>query len=138
MSPTVLSLLGYIGWMLLLLFILLMVRIHAVVKKRKAPNSFDPTGVDVSPFAVRLTRVHANCYEHFPIFGGLMLLALALDWQHLTDGLALWLLGARLAQGTVHMISTQTNAVRLRLLLFLVQYGIAVTWMIQALRVVSL
>ena len=79
MNPTVAALLGYIVVMLGLLGTLGMMRVGLTLGGKRAPNSFSPDGADVSPFSNRLCRAHANSYEGFPIFGGLMLLAIALD-----------------------------------------------------------
>ena len=131
MNETSIAFMGYIIWMMLLLVTLLSVRVHAVVTGKKRTNDFDPKGSDVSAFSGRLCRVHANCYEHFAIFGGLMLFALALGMTSITNGLALYLLAARVLQGFVHLRSTSVNAVRLRLFFFLVQCVIATIWIVK-------
>lgn len=103
-------------------------RVGLALGGRKKPNSFAPDGADVSPFAHRLARAHANCYESFPFIGGLMLLALASGHADVTAPLALIALGARIVQSTVHLISTSVVAVQVRFLFFLVQFGIGIYW----------
>ncbi len=70
MNPTVTAFIGYIIVMLALLGTLGMLRVGLTLAGKRAPNSFAPDGADVSPFANRLCRAHANSYEGFPIFGG--------------------------------------------------------------------
>ena len=74
---TALALAGYVGWTLTLLGVLAVLRSTLTVTGQRAANSFLPDGSDGSPFARRLVRAHANCYENLPIFGCLVLLALA-------------------------------------------------------------
>jgi uncharacterized MAPEG superfamily protein len=113
----------------LLLLLLGGTRAGAVMTAGRKPNSFKPDGSDVSPFAARLTRAHANCYEGFPFFGGTLLLALATGSTAITDPLALIALACRVAQSTVHMISTHVMAVNLRFAFLLAQVGIVVYWL---------
>jgi hypothetical protein len=131
MSPSIVALLGYITWMLALLALLASIRVSLSLGGKKAPNSFDPGGADVSPFSNRLCRAHANCYEHFPIFGGLLLLAIATDATAVTDGLAYYFLGARVLQSMVHLISTSNLAVQVRFAFFLAQFLIGIWWVLQ-------
>lgn len=134
MNETNIAFIGYITWMMALLLLLLSIRIHAVLTGKRRTNDFKPEGTDVSAFSGRLCRVHANCYEHFALFGGLMLFAMALDLTQVTNELALYLLAARLLQGLTHLVSTSVNAVRLRLVFFLAQYIIAAIWIINILK----
>jgi uncharacterized MAPEG superfamily protein len=130
MNPTVAALLGYIVVMLVLLGTLGMMRVGLTLGGKRAPNSFAPDGADVSPFSNRLCRAHANSYEGFPIFGGLMLLAIALDATAITDSLAVYLIGARVLQALTHLASTSNLAVQVRFAFFLVQVGISIWWVL--------
>jgi uncharacterized MAPEG superfamily protein len=76
----------------------------------------------------RLARAHANCSEGLPIFGGLLAVALMTSRTRITDGLAFWLLGARIVQSIVHLVSISPLAVSLRFTAFAVQMVIAVYW----------
>jgi len=131
MSPTVIAFLGYISWMLVLLSILAAVRVSLSLAGKKAPNSFDPGGADVSPFSNRLCRAHANCYESFPIYGGLLLLAIATNTTAITDGLAYIFIGARVLQSATHLASTSNFAVQVRFAFFIAQFMIGVYWVLQ-------
>ena len=130
MSPTITALLGYVSLMIILLASLGMLRAGLAMAGKRAPNSFAPDGADVSPFSNRLCRAHANAYEGFPIFGGLLLLAIALDATAITDSLAMYLLGARVLQALIHLASTSNIAVQVRFAFFLVQVGISIWWVL--------
>jgi len=95
--------------------------------KRKA-NEFSPTGDGSSTFTCRLLRAHANMVEAFPLWG-LLLLAIATDLTAVTDGLALYCLGARIAQVITHLFSTSELAVKIRFAFFLTQLGIFAAWL---------
>ncbi len=98
-----------------------------VTGKRKA-NEFPPTGDGGSAFTCRLLRAHANMVEAFPLWG-LLLLAIATDLTAVTDGLALYCLGARIAQVITHLFSTSELAVKIRFAFFLTQLGIFAAWL---------
>jgi hypothetical protein len=52
----------------------------------------------------------------------------------ITDGLAYYLVGARILQSIVHLISTSNIAVQVRFAFFLVQLGIAVYWVLEFIK----
>jgi uncharacterized MAPEG superfamily protein len=129
MNSTILALIGYISWTMLVLICLEAYRTVQVMKEKRAPNSFNTDGSDVTPFGQRLTRTLGNCIESFPLIGGTMLLALATGASAITDGLALYLLIARLGQSIVHLISTSELAVQVRFVFFVVQQVIVIYWL---------
>lgn len=131
LSNTSLALLGYIGLFLAVLLILAALRTSIAMSGKKKPNDFSPTGEDLGPFSRRLVRAHANMYEFFPVFGGLLLFALATGQTSVTNGLALWFLIVRVAQTVVHILSTSIMAVQLRFALFLAQFFIAAYWVLK-------
>ena len=71
---------------------------------------------------------HRDCLEGIPVFGGLLLIALATDRTSVTDGLAPWFLIARVFQSSVHLSSLSVPAVNARFLAFLAQIGIGAYW----------
>lgn len=133
MSPSLLALLGFIAWTLLLLVLMEVLRTRLVVTGRVPANGFDPGNSQLSPFMQRLARAHANCLEGLPIFGGLLLLAVVAGRSSVTDPLALVLLAARGVQSVIHLISTSARAVSLRFTAFAVQTLIGVYWVIRLL-----
>lgn len=119
---------AFIGWSLLLLILMEALRTRLVVKGTVKSNAFAPDNANLSPFMQRLCRAHANCLEGLPIFGGLLLVAIATDRTSVTDGLAPWLLVARVVQSSVHLLSLSVTAVNARFFAFAVQMGIAAYW----------
>ncbi|HVA54328.1 MAG TPA: MAPEG family protein [Gammaproteobacteria bacterium] len=117
-----------IGWTLFLLLLMEGMRIRYLLAGTVASNQLKPDNSNLSPFLQRLSRAHANCYECFPIIGGLLIVALLTNRAAVTDGLAFWLLGARVVQSTIHMISTSVMAANLRFMAFAVQMVIAIYW----------
>jgi len=132
-SPTALALAGFIAWSLALLVLMEVIRSKMVLLREVPANGFVPDNANLSPFMQRLARAHANCLEGLPIFGGLMLLALATGRAGVTDGLAFALLAARVVQSCIHLVSTSSTAVTLRFTAFAVQMAIGVVWCIRLL-----
>ena len=131
MTPSALALIGYVAWTLLLAIGIVSYRTGLVLTKKHTANGFDPGGADVSELSGRLCRAHANCYENLPMFGALILIAMATGNGAITDPLARWVLVARVAQSTVHLISTSELAVSIRVTFFIVQLGIMAYWVVQ-------
>jgi uncharacterized MAPEG superfamily protein len=125
-SSTALTLL--IAWALLLLIVMELLRVRLVLTGAIAGPEFRPDNANLSPFMQRLTRAQANCIEGLPIFGGLLIVALLMNRTDITNGLAMWLLSARVVQSLVHLSSLSVLAVNTRFAAFSVQMGIAVYW----------
>ena len=130
MTPTEIALLGFVGLATVLVFLVGLSRV-ALAVSGKHKGGFAPGGEDVGGFVQRLTRAHANCYENLPIAGGAMLYAIATEQTAVTDPLAFVFLGARLAQSAVHLLSTATPFVLIRLLLFVTQMSIVFWWVLK-------
>jgi uncharacterized MAPEG superfamily protein len=131
MTPSALALTGYALWTLLLLAGIGGLRGSLAMSGRRDANSFGVDGSDVSPFANRLCRAHANCYENLPIFAALVLVAMSAGHGAITDATAPWVLVARVAQSTTHLVSTSNLAVQMRFGFFLVQILIQVWWAVR-------
>lgn len=130
-SLTALTLL--IAWTLMLLLVMEAIRTWMVLTGRFPSNQFRTDNSNVSPFMQRLARAHANCIEGLPVFGGLLLVAIASSQEEVTDALAPWLVAARVAQSCIHLSSTSVLAVNARFTCFAVQLAIAVTWTLRLL-----
>ena len=128
MNATAAALLGFIGWTLVLIVAVELARVYLVLATGRKVTQFNPDGADISPFMHRLARAHANCVENFPIFGGLLLLALLTNQTHITNPLAPYFLAARLAQSLTHLVSTRALAINIRFAFFAAQLGIGVYW----------
>ena len=131
MNDTIISLLGYITWILVLLIWLAVYRTMLVAKKEQAVNDFKSDGSNSPAFGERLARAQGNCVESFAFIGGLMLLALAINLAEITNGLALLLFAARLGQSITHLLSTSVLAVQVRFVFFLIQVAICFYWVFQ-------
>jgi uncharacterized MAPEG superfamily protein len=133
MGPTATGLIGFAAWFALLSIALGFYRVGLVLRGSKAANSFAPNGSDLAPFGERLTRARDNCFETLPLFAALALGAQLSGQLAVTDGLALWVLGLRVAQSVTHLVSTSVPAVQLRATLFFGQMLIYLWWAIQLL-----
>jgi len=134
-AATQTALLGYIGLFLLVLLILAGLRTTLTLKGVKKANDFSPTGEDAGAFSLRLVRAHANMYEFFPVYGGVLLYAMATGQTDVTNGLAMIFFGARVMQTIIHILSTSIIAVQARFFFFLVQFFIACHWVLQFLGI---
>ena len=131
MSNTACTVLGLASWFIVVLLSLAVFRVYTSVARKKAANTFAADGNDVPGLGQRLTRVHANCYENIPLYIGVLLYAMVSNQAAITDPTAHWLLYARIAQSTVHAISTSVPAVMVRFLLFGFQVALVVCWIWQ-------
>lgn len=136
MSATGMALVGLVMWSVVLTFVLLFVRVSKVIKGERALNDFQADGKDLDPAGHRVTRAHANSLDYLAGSVGLMLLAVATGNAAITDGLACVLVGCRVAQSVVHIISTAKAMVMLRATLFSVQIGIWIYWAIKLYHVI--
>ena len=117
-----------IAWSLLLLIMMEVLRVRLVVTGAIAGPQFRPDNANLSPFMQRLARAHGNCIEGLPIFGGLLVVALLTNRAEITNGLAMWLLMARVVQSLAHLSSLSVLAVNTRFAAFSVQMAIAAYW----------
>jgi len=128
MSLTVIALAGYIVWTSILVLLLEAFRAHLVLVKGRAVNSFAADGSGVSPLVSRITRAHANCYEHYPIIGGTLILFLFLEKPEISDPLALWVITFRVLQSLTHIVSGSVMATNVRFAFFFAQLSIVLIW----------
>lgn len=124
------ALLLFAAWTLALMFVYVNYRVVLVLTMKKKANEWtrgQPT--DDPAFIVRAHNAHMNCVENLPVFAAIVLAAAALGKSPVVDAVACWFLAARIAQTTVHLISTSPGMVFLRANLFLVQAALCF-WMI--------
>ena len=127
-SPSSIALTGFIAWTLLLLVLMETIRAQLVLRRKVPANGFTPDNAGLSPFMQRLARAHANCVESLPVFGGLLLVAIATDRTSVTDPLVDLVLGSRVFQSLVHLASLSPTAVTIRFTAFAVQLAIGLYW----------
>lgn len=128
MSPTLMALLGFLAWTLLLLVWMEAIRSWLVLTRAVPANGFQPDNANLAPFMQRLARAHANCLEGLPLFGGLLLVAVVAGKAAVTDPLAYVFLAARVLQSLIHLASLSSLAVTLRFSAFAVQMGLGAYW----------
>ena len=131
LSPSAIALLGLVAWTLLLVLLLVNQRGLLVLGGKMQVNAFAPDGSNTpSGFGQRLVRAHANCVENLPLLAAVLLYAMASGQTALTDPLALLVLGARLLQSLMHLISTSPLFVWLRFAGFLTQLLVLAWWLL--------
>jgi uncharacterized MAPEG superfamily protein len=135
MSLTATALIGLVLWSVVLTFVLLFTRMAAVGRGERELNTFQADGRDLGAAGLRVTRAHANSLEYLAGSAALMLLAIATGQTAITDGLAMVVLGCRVGQSVVHIISTAKPMVLLRATLFTVQIVIWIIWSVRLLQV---
>lgn len=128
MTPSLVALCLFAGWTIVLVTAVAGYRVIVAQSTGKAVNSFSPAGTDLDAFGLRLTRAHLNCLELLPVVAAVILSAAVAGRADVTDGLAMPLLYARLAQSCVHLVSTSTPAVLVRATLLVVQLAIVAIW----------
>lgn len=128
MSATLVSLLLFAAWSLVLVLLVGLYRFIASQTQHRQANTFSASGTDLPGLGLRITRAHANTYEFLPVAGVVMLAAVSLNLTALTDGLAYVFLTARILQSVVHIISTSVIAVYVRFGFFAVQVGVVFYW----------
>ncbi len=100
---------------------LLTLRSVLVLNGKIAINQFLPDGSDINEANVRFLRALSNSLENLPILIGVLLLAVTMQAQAITDPLAIFILLARMAQSICHMLSTSPLFVAARFSFYLVQ-----------------
>lgn len=123
MHTSDLALVAYASWTLALVFAIACLRASLTLTGKRAANGFSVTGDDVSPFSGRLCRAHANCVENLPVFAAVVVAARLSGHAAAVDPIAPWIVAARVAQSSVHLVSTSPRAVTIRFVFFALQLG---------------
>lgn len=134
MSNSAIALVAFAGWTVLLAITIVTLRTWIFLVNKRESAEFRPDGTDVNAFHMRLNRAHANCAENLPIFGVIVLAAIATGNSDVTDPLALWVFGARVAQTLTHLVSTSNMAITVRVTFFSVQFAIEAYWVVKLLQ----
>ena len=134
MSSSLITLIGFLAWALLLLVLMEIIRSQLVLRGKVPANGFTPDNAGLSPFMQRLARAHANCVESLPVFGGLLLVAIVTGQTAIDDPLSYVFLACRVFQSLVHLVSISPMAVKVRFTAFAAQMGIGLYWAFALLR----
>jgi uncharacterized MAPEG superfamily protein len=124
MSLSLWMLLAFAGWTVLVLLGGVGVRRWwLILRGQAALTSFPADAAHGSAGYRRAMRAHANCLEHLPVFGAVVLVAAVAGLRsRQMDALAVLTVAARIGQTSVHMLLPERNAtVALRFALFLPQ-----------------
>lgn len=131
MSTPLWVLLAFASWTILVLMIGVGISRWSLILTGRAQLTDFPgdTAHGSAPYR-RAVRAHANCVENLPVYGAIAVTAFAAQATSSTmDMLALVVIGARVAQSTVHMAFVETNTtVGIRFTFFLAQVA-AMAWM---------
>ncbi len=125
MSASAVVLFGLIGWSIVLTLMVVAVRLKPILG---GTIVFAQDGTDLPGLGQRVTRAHGNSLENLAIPAALILYGLVTGQSAVTDGLAMALLGARIGQSVIHIISAAQPAVLVRAALFFVQVVIWAIW----------
>ena len=112
----------FTAWTLALMFTYVFYRTGLVAAGRKRADSWtrgQPT--DDPSLVVRAQHAHMNCVENLPVFAAIVLSAYTLGRPAVADGVAPYVLYARLAQSTVHLIGVNHVLVFVRGTFFTIQ-----------------
>lgn len=137
MSTSLLSLLGFTAWTLLLVLGVVLYRSVMVLVGRRRANAWSRTQPSQDPELLqRMSHAHANCLENLPLFAAVILTAAVTGKLALTDPLAGVYLALRIGQSAVHLTGTSHWQVSIRFAFFLPQLLI-LGWMVIRLAGVS-
>lgn len=124
LNATLAGLLGFAGWTLLLVAVLLFYRTFLVFTLQKRANAWPRDGAppaDQPGFFTRVGHAHQNCIENLPVFAAIVLVAYMAGALEVTDRVAMWVLYARIAQTMTHLVGTSHWLVFVRANFFAVQ-----------------
>ena len=135
MTLSISVLLGYTAWTIALVFGYVLYRVGLVLAGKTKANSWTRGAATWQdpPVITRIQHAHMNCIENLPLVAAVILAGQALGQGEVLDAynLPCWLLAARIAQSTVHMISISHWMVFLRANLFTVQALILIYWLLK-------
>ena len=120
-GPGITALLGFALWTLLLVFVSVNWRVLEVLRGKRADSWGRGAAIDRPAVVVRMEHAHMNCLESLPIFAVLVLAAYVMGKSVVVDGLAFYVLYARLAQSIIHILGVNHWLVLVRATFFTLQ-----------------
>ena len=115
----------YIVWTLLLALAYAGYRVPLILIGSKRADHWErgqPS--DDPPVLVRAKGAHLNCIENFPLFAAVVVVAALLGKSAVVDGVAAYVLYARIGQSVVHLIGTSLPLIAIRATLYLIQVAL--------------
>ena len=119
------ALLLFAGLTLVLMLLYVLGRFPPVLLGKMPANSWT-RGKPMADgtFTTRAQHAHYNALESLPVFAAIVIAAVALGKTAVVDSVAIYILGARVAQAVVHLIGTSHWLVFIRANFFVVQIGL--------------
>lgn len=117
----ILAVLGFALWTLVLVFVSVNWRVVEVLRGKSMNSWGRDDGIAVPAIVKRMQHAHLNCLENLPIFAILVFAAYFMGKQPAVDGLACYVLYARLAQSIIHLIGTSAALVFVRATFYVIQ-----------------
>jgi len=126
------TLLGFTAWTVLLVVAIVLYRVARFLGG--TPINHWPRGTkpaDDAPVMQRLSDAHANCLENLPVFAAIVLSAAALGRLGTIDGLAPYVLFARVAQTATHLTGVGQAQVFVRATFWGIQLALFIWMMVK-------
>ena len=121
MTDPIVPLLAFCLWTLALAAVTVVGRSLLVLSGRARADDFPAYQYDPARFLDRTSRAYLNALETLPVFASLILAAYYTGQTDAAIGPALWILLARVAQSTVHLIGVNHWLVLIRFTFFAIQ-----------------
>ncbi|QHS11325.1 MAPEG family protein [Sinimarinibacterium sp. NLF-5-8] len=119
------ALLGFAAWTLLLIVLVVLWRGIEILRGVPADSWTRNAEKAASPGIVtRMAHAHANALENLPIFAVIVLVAHALGKSAVVDGVAAFVLYARIAQSSAHIIAVNHWMVLVRATFYFIQVAL--------------
>ena len=115
------AVLGFALWTLLLVFISVNWRVLEVLRGKGINSWGRNDGIPVPAIVMRMQHAHLNCLENLPIFAILVFAAAFMAKSTVVDSLACYVLAARIAQSSVHLLGTSQALVFIRATFYVLQ-----------------
>ena len=128
MSASILALIGFVVWTIVLVLTAVTYRVVRIAMGAPA-ESWARGKSPIVPDAIRrIEHAHLNCIENLPLFGGVVLAAVASDQLAVVDPMAGLFLATRVIQSVVHAIQVSHWMVLLRGTFWSVQIVLLIYW----------
>jgi uncharacterized MAPEG superfamily protein len=112
----------YAGWILVLALFYALPRVPQALLGHKRIDSWERGKESTDPmFLQRAKSAHLNCLENFPVFAAVVAIAGLMGQIDAINGIAVFVLYARIAQSIAHILGTSFILVFSRATFFLAQ-----------------
>lgn len=112
----------YAGWILVLALFYALPRVPQALLGQKRIDSWERGKESTDPmFLQRAKSAHLNCLENFPVFAAVVAIAGLMGQIDAINGIAVFVLYARIAQSIAHILGTSFILVFSRATFFLAQ-----------------